>query len=102
MTFSRPCRSTLNGVCAACGKTGALLGTMIFVTAAARFGQETVMIVCGVVSLSGMVITLLCVSERVGQTETKEEFRSLERRFSQVPMKVVLSAPSLVDYFAED
>jgi len=42
MTFSRTCRSTLNGISAACGKAGALLGATIFVNASNDFGQVTV------------------------------------------------------------
>jgi nitrate/nitrite transporter NarK len=96
MTFSRPCRSTLNGVCAACGKVGALLGTSIFVTAASKYGQEVVMLVCSVVSVAGMMITLSCVSEDVCQNSTKDE---QDENAKRIPMKVVLSEPSLIDYY---
>jgi MFS transporter, PHS family, inorganic phosphate transporter len=92
MTFSRPCRSTLNGICAACGKAGALIGSMLFVFAASRFGEEVVMLACAGVSLFGMVVTLSCVSE----TLMSEEDNGDE---SAVPMRVVISEPSLLDYF---
>jgi hypothetical protein len=95
MTFSRHCRSTLNGVCAACGKAGALLGIMIFVTAASKFGQQAVMLGCSCVSIVGMGITLSCVSEKVCQNSSQEEQKNEKR----IPMKVVLSKPSLIDHF---
>ena len=99
ITFSRICRSTLNGVCAACGKAGALLGTMIFVAAAARYGQQPVMLACAVISFVGMFLTLWCIKETASSNETKEEKRIEEKRCAKVAMKTIMSSPSLVDYF---
>jgi len=45
-TFSVNCRSTLNGVSAASGKIGALLGAMMFEPLAERFGDDTIMFIC--------------------------------------------------------
>lgn len=59
MTFSRPCRSTLNGICAASGKFGALLGACIFLPLASRFGIAHVMILCAVVSIASAGLTLI-------------------------------------------
>lgn len=101
VVFLRPCRSTLNGVCAACGKVGALIGTMFFAAAAADFGQEAVMMACGLISFIGMMVTLSCVAERVSEEATKAEEISMKKRLSQVPMKVVYSVPSLMDYFED-
>jgi PHS family inorganic phosphate transporter-like MFS transporter len=107
MTFSEGCRSTLNGVCAACGKVGALIGTMIFATAAQRFGEEVVFLACAVVSFAGCIITLLCVSAQVGNNDSEEVDPSrvqrhiLEERLTDVPMKEVISSPSLFDYHAD-
>ncbi|KAL7538828.1 hypothetical protein ACHAWF_008257, partial [Thalassiosira exigua] len=42
MTFSCPCRSTLNGACAACGKLGALFGSSIFIPLASWSGTAHV------------------------------------------------------------
>jgi PHS family inorganic phosphate transporter-like MFS transporter len=95
MTFSSPCRSTLNGFCAACGKAGALLGTMIFVTAASRYGHNVVMLACSFISVVGLAVTLSCVSETVCQNSTKEGEAAAKR----VPMKAILSEPSLIDYY---
>ena len=67
MTFSPTCRSTLNGLCAASGKFGAFLGALLFSPAAAAWGDSTVMIVCGALSLIGLAMTLGCVKEDVGR-----------------------------------
>jgi PHS family inorganic phosphate transporter-like MFS transporter len=107
MTFSKGCRSTLNGVCAACGKVGALIGTMIFARAALHFGEEVVFLACAVVSFVGCIITLLCVSAQVGSNVSEEvDLRKVQRpisveRLDTVPMKVVISSPSLFDYRAD-
>jgi PHS family inorganic phosphate transporter-like MFS transporter len=107
MTFSKGCRSTLNGVCAACGKVGALIGTMIFARAAQHFGEEVVFLACAVVSFVGCIITLLCVSAQVGSNVSEEvDLRKVQRpisveRLDTVPMKVVISSPSLFDYRAD-
>jgi PHS family inorganic phosphate transporter-like MFS transporter len=107
MTFSKGCRSTLNGVCAACGKMGALIGTMVFASATQRFGEEVAFIACAVVSFVGCIITLLCVSAQVGTNDSDEvDLRKIQRpivseRLDHVPIKVVISAPSLFDYYAD-
>lgn len=108
MTFSKGCRSTLNGVCAACGKVGALIGSMIFARAAQRFGEEVVFLACAVISFVGCIITLLCVSVQVGSNESEEvDLRKVQRpiveeRLDKVPMKVFISSPSLIDYYHAD
>ena len=85
----------MNGVCAACGKLGALFGTIFFATAASRFGEQAVMGTCACLSIVGTVLTLTCVPEHL-------EADSLEgdvSRKPEIPMKVVVSEPSLIDYF---
>lgn len=96
VTFSRSCRSTLNGICAACGKVGALLGSTFFVTAAARFGNQAVMLSCAVISLIGLVVTLFCVPE----TPLLDDDNEPDNVRGKVPMKIVHSEPSLLDYYA--
>lgn len=58
VTFSRPCRSTLNGICAASGKIGALLGSLLFLPLANWLGNDKVMLACSLVSLLGAAMTL--------------------------------------------
>ena len=107
MTFSKPCRSTLNGISAACGKTGALVGTIIFVPAAARFGNSAIMLACAVLSILGFALTWWFVPSTVDPDRHDEELLSkmslderikVERRLNKVPMKVVYSNPSLIDF----
>ena len=51
MTFSVNCRSTLNGICAASGKAGALLGAFLFKPASEIFGDDVVMLFCSGISI---------------------------------------------------
>ena len=66
MTFSKPCRSTLNGICAACGKAGALMGAIFFVPVANNMGNSVVMTICAILSLLSFVLTWCFVSDTVG------------------------------------
>lgn len=89
--FFTAMQSTLNGICAASGKAGALIGSMAFAFAISRFGEEVVMMACAGVSLIGMVVTLSCVSEITTQYCKTEP--------PHVPMMVVISESSLVDCY---
>lgn len=118
MTFSKSCRSTLNGICAACGKAGALIGATIFVTASHQYGEQVVFFTCALLSFAGCLLTLLCVSGRVGQhtnaDEEEEEYqRQIERTMNElngtagmarrpVTMRMVYSHPSIFDSFPQD
>lgn len=73
ITFSRPCRSTLNGVCAACGKLGALLGSAIFLPLASRLGNAEVMLLCAAVSVAAAIMTFVFTDEEVMLEPTSEE-----------------------------
>jgi nitrate/nitrite transporter NarK len=109
MTFSKGCRSTLNGICAACGKVGALIGTMVFAIAAERFGDAIVLCACGVLSICGLVLTLLCVSSNDNvsddlvktMTASHAEAHDDEAE-TQLPLRVVLSGPSLFDLYDDE
>jgi len=52
------------------------------------------MVACAVVAIFGLVVTLVCVSEDVDSSSEEEENAG-----DRVPMRVVLSEPSLVDYY---
>ena len=119
LTFSRTCRSTLNGLCAASGKVGALIGATIFVMAAYRFGAQCVFICCSLLALLGCTMTAICVPAEVGvpRTFTVSSTTGLSSRsltppcdetnillsdnneilVNKVRMKVVHSEPSLFD-----
>ena len=107
MTFSKSCRSTLNGISAACGKVGALVGTIIFVPAAARFGDQWIMIACAALSVAGFGLTWWFVPSNVDPDRHDENLLSqmsltermkVERRLNNCQMKVVYSNPSLFDF----
>mmetsp|Transcript_10337 Transcript_10337/g.19313 ORF Transcript_10337/g.19313 Transcript_10337/m.19313 type:complete len:747 (-) Transcript_10337:3524-5764(-) len=66
MTFSPQCRSTLNGISAACGKVGAVLGASLFEPAAYYFGNKVVLMICSALSIIGAMMTW------VGVTPTME------------------------------
>lgn len=61
MTFSYSSRSTLNGICAAFGKLGALLGALLFKPASQRFGDPAVLIMCAFISVVSAVPSLSVV-----------------------------------------
>lgn len=98
MTFSKSCRATMNGLCAASGKAGALLGAMVFSMAVDRFGQQIVILACAALSFVGVAVTLTCVSERILAEPSKEEQDRETAKNTSLTMKVVWSEPSLIDY----
>jgi PHS family inorganic phosphate transporter-like MFS transporter len=57
LTYSPECRSTLNGISAASGKLGALLGATLFAPAADEWGAGNVMIICSGVAIVAFIIT---------------------------------------------
>ena len=66
-------------------------------TAAARFGNQAVMFSCATISLIGLIVTLCCVNE--SSLASDEEYPD-RAAASKVPMKVVHSEPSLLDFYA--
>jgi MFS transporter, PHS family, inorganic phosphate transporter len=61
LVFSPECRSTLNGLAAAGGKSGALAGATLFAPAADTWGDATVMFICSAVAVVAFVMTQLFV-----------------------------------------
>ena len=66
VTYSEECRSTLNGISAAAGKLGALVGASIFEPLSDMAGESVVMACCGFVSLIAFVLTKICLGRRSG------------------------------------
>jgi len=111
MTYSKNCRSTLNGICAACGKVGALTGSIVFGQALEMYGQSFVFTCCAILSVVGCVLTEFCV-----QPQPSSEESSLKtQQQQQLPITTVAlkddptaikpikipsaySLPSLFDY----
>ena len=63
ITFSRPIRSTLNGICAASGKIGALLGAVLFLPLATWVGDAQVILLCACVSIVGAMLTFFFTND---------------------------------------
>jgi len=61
VTYSEDCRSTLNGMSAAAGKLGALVGASLFTPAADMWGVNIVMICCACVCLVACGLTKICL-----------------------------------------
>lgn len=57
LLYSPECRSTWNGISAASGKLGALLGATLFAPAADEWGDDQVMIICSGVAVVALIIT---------------------------------------------
>jgi MFS transporter, PHS family, inorganic phosphate transporter len=57
LMYSPECRSTWNGISAASGKLGALVGATLFAPAADAFGDDAVMVICSGVAVVALVIT---------------------------------------------
>jgi MFS transporter, PHS family, inorganic phosphate transporter len=61
LLYSPECRSTLNGISAACGKLGALAGATLFEPAATRLGDSYVMMICATISVMAWSLTYCCL-----------------------------------------
>ena len=96
MTFSPACRSTLNGISAASGKAGALLGSMLFEPAATRFGNDKVMLMCSFLSFCGMLMTVIGVKSDTGRGASYPRKSNGQSKLAMP--KRAPSAPSLLDF----
>lgn len=92
VTFSASCRSTLNGVAAASGKLGALLGATVFGAACEFWGLTPVMGACGFLAFVGLVLTAVCFPPT--PMRTLEEYKNQSQ---PLPVRIVYSQPSIVD-----
>jgi PHS family inorganic phosphate transporter-like MFS transporter len=57
LVYSPECRSTWNGISAASGKLGALLGATLFAPTADAWGDGAVMVICSAIAVVALVIT---------------------------------------------
>lgn len=57
LVYSPDCRSTLNGISAAFGKAGALLGATMFEPVSEKLGDDKVMLICAGVSVLAFAMT---------------------------------------------
>merc|ERR1712232_1534112 len=66
-TFPEEVRSTLNGVCAAAGKLGAVVGSATFKPIVNVAGVETAFYLCAICSVVGVLLTACFVEDRRGR-----------------------------------
>lgn len=71
LTFSPDCRSTLNGMSAASGKVGALIGSIMFEPVTAKYGDSTVMSLCAGISILAGIITMYCTTPPTTSSRTR-------------------------------
>lgn len=82
ITYSPSCRSSLNGISAASGKAGALLGATLFEPLADDLGDDRVMIICAGVSVLALILTWVCVAPERTQTPTSSYEHDARQRSS--------------------
>ncbi|CAK9117905.1 unnamed protein product [Durusdinium trenchii] len=78
-SFPQHVRSSLNGFCAAMGKTGAVVGSSMFKPLITAAGTSFVFICCAVCALLGIIVTIFCVDDRRGQDMMGESEESLSQ-----------------------
>jgi len=81
LTFPSEVCSTLNGISAAMGKLGALVGSSCFEPASKAIGPAKVMIMCGAISILGLLLTVFFVNEPGSPTsicDDEEDIMSTE------------------------
>eukprot|EP00977_Amphora_coffeiformis_P019048 scaffold6886_cov164-Amphora_coffeaeformis.AAC.6 len=69
LVYSAECRSTFNGICAACGKLGALVGATMFAPLDKKVHEEAVMLMCAFTALVAFAMTAFFVRLRATPTE---------------------------------
>lgn len=87
LVYSPECRTTWNGISAASGKLGALLGATLFEPAAEKWGDAHVMLICSGVSFLAFIVALFFVPgarsrPSQGEAPRDEESRLTGREFS--------------------
>jgi PHS family inorganic phosphate transporter-like MFS transporter len=75
LVYSAECRSTLNGVSAACGKVGALVGATLFAPLGQIVGENMVMLMCAVTALSAFGMTQRFVRVRQSPSSRPDQHR---------------------------
>ena len=83
MIYSPECRSTWNGISAASGKVGAILGATLFEPVADEWGDNVVMFVCSGLSILAVVLTFCFVPKEDGEDESEDDNRVEEHQSSQ-------------------
>ena len=82
--FPSDVKGTFNGIAAATGKVGAFAGTAALKQTLSKFGLETVLISCGVISFVGAIVTLIFIDHKETPDHT-DNLHTLPRKY-QSPM----------------
>ena len=78
LLYSPECRSTWNGISAASGKLGALLGATLFEPAAHEWGDSCIMLICAALAIFGCFLTYFFVPKEDGNQSNVESQSSEE------------------------
>ena len=70
VTYSHDCRSTLNGISAAAGKMGAIIGASVFEPTADVLGDGMIMLICSAICVVALILTWKCVIVAHAQEES--------------------------------
>jgi PHS family inorganic phosphate transporter-like MFS transporter len=75
LVYSAECRSTFNGVSAACGKLGALVGASVFAPLDRKFNEKVIMFMCAGTALVAFAMTARFVRLRATPVRIPEPGR---------------------------
>jgi PHS family inorganic phosphate transporter-like MFS transporter len=73
LVYSPECRSTWNGISAASGKLGALLGATLFAPAADEWGDACVLMICAGVAIAAFFLTYCFVPTTQQQQQQQQD-----------------------------
>ena len=81
LTFPQRVRSSFSGASAACGKVGALIGSLAFAPLSSSWGAGPSLILCGAISAASASVTLAFVSPKVGSSAMDPASTSYTKSF---------------------
>jgi MFS transporter, PHS family, inorganic phosphate transporter len=78
LVYSPDCRSTLNGICAAAGKFGALVGASMFGPLASSIGDANIMLLCAGVSViaGALARAFVPMEDDAGPSDNNEAYET--------------------------
>jgi len=94
LVYSAECRSTFNGISAACGKLGALVGATMFAPLDKKFHEEVVMFMCAITALVAFAMTAFFVRLRATPTENPRPGHGRYSVENELPMNVPMNEAS--------
>ena len=91
LVYSAECRSTFNGLSAACGKLGALVGATLFAHLDRKFQEETFMLMCAATALIAFAMTAFFVRLRETPTPNPSPGHGRYSVVNEMPMDLNLN-----------